>query len=45
MAFTLGVAAGFFMIHAIATTRRRLTRVETALPAASALLAAMLLMG
>ncbi|WP_454198001.1 hypothetical protein [Nocardia sp. Marseille-Q1738] len=25
VAFTIGVAAGFFMIHARATTRRRLT--------------------
>lgn len=45
VAFIIGVAAGFCMIHARTIARRRLTRLETALLAVSALLAAMLLLG
>ncbi|WP_051022172.1 rhomboid-like protein [Nocardia pneumoniae] len=45
VAFTIGTAAGLCLIHARNIARRRLTRVETALLAVSALLATMLLMG
>ncbi|MFE7747302.1 rhomboid-like protein [Nocardia sp. NPDC057455] len=45
VALTIGTAVGFFMIWARTTTRRRLTRIEGGLLAASAVLAAILLMG
>jgi hypothetical protein len=45
VALTIGTAVGFFMIWSRTTIRRRLTRIEGALLAASAVLAAILLMG
>ncbi|MGQ4596305.1 rhomboid-like protein [Nocardia sp. R6R-6] len=45
VAFTIGTAAGFVMIRARTVSGRTLTRVEAALLAVTALLAAILLMG
>ncbi|MGQ4620036.1 rhomboid-like protein [Nocardia sp. R7R-8] len=45
VAFTIGTAVGFFMVWTRTTTRRRLTRIESALLAVSVVLAAILLMG
>ncbi|WP_330252554.1 hypothetical protein OG874_41925 [Nocardia sp. NBC_00565] len=45
LAFCIGTAVGFGMLHTKAASTRRLTRVESALLAVSAFLAAILLMG